>query len=302
MSRLLGRGLGVMLALAALVAAAPAHAQEPLNLLYFGNSFTQATCCGGTRSVPAVVFDLARAAGYPAPRTVNRSVNGQSLQWHIDNNASAINTGIPAGEDWDFVVLQDLSTMPTRLGSLSQHLSSTLDMYQLVADRSPDVVPVLYETWARGPGHSFYAGANPSFPGGPAEMQAELRDGYEQSTANINQAVGMDIARLARAGDAWEADDFWLGLYANDIYHANNRGVLLNGLVLYGTIYGDPTTSDIPLASVLNQLGLSAEDGARLTAVADSVLAIPEPSSGTLLLASFALAGRRRRARARRSV
>ncbi|TWT99987.1 hypothetical protein Pla108_09310 [Botrimarina colliarenosi] len=298
MFRLPSRGFGLALAIAALVAASPARAEDPFDIIYFGNSFTNATCCGSSRSVPDVISDIAVAAGRPAPRNVNRSANGQSLAWHLANNTSAINTAIPAAEDWDFVVLQDFSTAPTHIGNLSQHLSNSLAMYQAVANRSADVVPVMYETWARGPGHSYYAGANPTFPGGPAQMQQELRDGYQMSTANINAVVGSEIARLAPVGDAWEESGFPLNYYAGDIYHAQNRGTLLNALVLYGTIYGDSATADIPLTGVLSSLGLSAADGLLVTAAADSVLAVevPEPSCLVIVIgATLTMATRRLR-------
>ncbi|TWT86662.1 hypothetical protein Mal64_34910 [Pseudobythopirellula maris] len=269
------------------LAGSPRAAWAELNILYYGNSFTNATCCGGSRSVPAVVSDIAVAAGHPAPFQHNAAVNGQALSWHLLNNTAAIDSEIASGDDWDIVVLQDYSTSPTRLGNLSVHLSSTLAMYQQVATRSPGVRAVMYETWARGPSHSYYTGGSPAFPGGPAEMQAELRDGYLQSTANINATAGDGVALYAPAGDAWQAAGFASNLYAGDIYHANNRGSLLNALVLYGTIYGDTTTSDIDLSGVLSSLGLSTADGQTLTAAADSVL-VPEPTS--LVLAALGLA------------
>ncbi len=176
--------------------------------------------------------------------------------------------------------------MPTHLGNLSQHLSSTLAMYQQVAARSPNVTAVMYETWARAPGYYFYTGSNPSFPGGPVQMQQELRDGYQMSTANINAVAGSTVAKYAPAGDAWENAGFAANLYAADNYHGSNRGSLLNALVLYGTIYDDSTTSDIDLSGVLSSLGLSAADGQYLTSVADITL-VPEPSA--LVLAVLCL-------------
>lgn len=296
----LERAMSLTLALAALVAAAPSQAAEPVNLLWYGNSFTNATCCGGTRPVPAIFNDVAIAAGQPAPNSVNRSSDGQSLQWHLTNNTSAINTAIAADKNWDYVVLQDFSTMPTHVGNLAQHLSSSLGLYQAVAARSPDVTPVLYETWARGPGHSFYTGGSPAFPGGPAQMQQELRDGYNAAQANINASAGSGTALVAPVGDAFEEMNFALNLYAGDIYHAQNRGSLLATLVLYGTVYGDTTTSDIPLASVLTSLGLSTADGVAVAAAADAVLAVtvPEPTSVVMaaVLAAVSLGARRRRA------
>lgn len=273
------------------------NGEDVKDILWYGNSFTNATCCGSSRSVPNIVMDIAVAAGHPAPRNVNASVDGQTMQWHLTNNTARITNGIAAGENWENVVLQDYSTWPTHIGNLAQHLSSTLSMYQLVNTRSPGVVPIMYETWARGPGHSVYAGASPDFPGGPPQMQQELRDGYHLSTSNINNFVGANLAKYAPAGDAWQNAGFPLTLYASDIYHGQNRGSLLNALILYGTIYGDPTTSDIPLSSVLTTLGISAADGAWLTGVADQTLgAVPEPAAVLLVaIGLFAIGGVRRR-------
>lgn len=259
-------------------------AQEPKDILWFGNSFTTATCCGSTRTVPDVFRDIAVAAGHPVPLNRNASSNGRSLQFHLDVKTRIINSGIVAGGEWEHVILQDASTWPTHIGNLTEHLSSSLGLYQAVAEHSPNVVPVLYETWARGYPHPFYAGTTPDFPGGPKQMQQELREGYQMAVENINTAAGTDIAKLAPAGDAWELADFPGNFYdANDSthYHAQNRGTMLNALVLYGTIYDDPTTSDIDLSVVLASLSLEAADGQLLTGLADATL-VPEP--GTLML------------------
>lgn len=275
-------------------------AQAPKDILFYGNSFTNATCCGSTVSVPNMFRAVAVSAGQPTPRIINASVDGQTLQWHLTSASQLqrITTGIVAGEKWEHVVLQDFSTWPTHIGNLPQHISSSLALYQAVAAHSPNVVPVMYETWARGYGNAFYTGGAPSFPGGPTQMQQELRDGYQQSTANINSVAGSSIAKLAPAGDAWELANFPANFYGDGSYHASNRGSLLNALVLYGTIYDDSTVSDINLTSVLTPLGLTAADGVFLTSLADAVLApaVPEPGSLVLLFTSaLVFAGQRRR-------
>lgn len=291
---LLNRSVVVFALLVAVAASQPAIAQQPLDILYYGNSFTNGL--GSTASVPSLVSDIAVAAGFPAPRTINASVNGQSWAWHRQFNTGAINASIPSGENWDAVVLQDFSTGPTRLGNVAAHRSSGVSLYQAVAARSPNVVPVLFETWARGPGHSFYTGANPSFPGGPAEMQAEVRNGYNLTQLDINAAAGADIALIAPVGDAWENAGFPSNFYSGDIYHAANRGTLLAALVVYGTIYEDSTTSDIDLTGVLSRLNLSQQVGTFLAGIADATL-VPEPAAGSIALLGLAFIARRARGR-----
>lgn len=269
-----------------------AHGQERINILFYGNSFTNGG--GGIRSIPTMVANIAKAAGNETPYTRNAAINGQSLQYHLNNNTQVITTGIRPGESWDAVVLQDYSTHPTHIGNLSEHISSSLALYQRVAQHSPDVIPVLYQTWARGYGDSLYGGASPAFPGGPAQMQEELSSGYQMAVDNINSTLGTSLARLAPAGDAWELANFPREFYGGDVtYHASDRGSLLNSLILYGTIYGDSTTSDIDLSGVLSPLGLSAADGERLTGLADTILArqvvVPEPGTACLALISLAV-------------
>lgn len=267
-----------------------ASAQAPKDILFYGNSFTNATCCGSTMSVPSIFQRIAFAAGHPLPRIVNAAVDGQTLQWHLTtpSQMQRITTGIAAGEKWENVVLQDYSTWPTHIGNLPQHLSSSLGIYQAAAAHSPNVVPVMYQTWARGYGNSFYTGGSPAFPGGPTQMQEELREGYQLAADNIDSVVGSSITKVAPAGDAWELANFPANFYGDGTYHASNRGSLLNALVLYGTIYDDPTTSDINLTTVLGNLGLTATDGAYLTSLADAVLAPAVPEPGSLVLVGVA--------------
>lgn len=290
------RSLGIAVAAIALFVAPGARAQQPYDILYYGNSFTLGQ--GSSATVPSLVSDLAVAGGFPAPRSINASVGGQSWAWHLQFNSGPINSAIPAAENWDFAVLQDFSTMPTRLGNVAAHRSSGVALYQAIAARSPNVVPVLFETWARGFGHSFYAGANPSFPGGPPQMQAEVRNGYLLTQGDINAAHGSPIARLAPVGDAWENAGFPANFYDTDIYHAANRGTLTAALTIYAKIYNDPTTSDLNLTGVLTRLNLSPAVGAFITSIVDATL-VPEPASGALAI--LALAAIHSRSRGKKS-
>lgn len=272
----------------------------PKNVLFYGNSFTLGF--GSTRSVNALFKDIAVAAGHEEPLVQSAAASGQDVEWHVANNTAAIFTLIPPDRDWDALVIQEHSTKLTRAyngapsfpASVDESKTNVVALHNIAKSRSPNVTPVLYETWARGPEHEFYSEPNKLFDD-PAEMQAEVRAGYDQLKTALDEAAGSETALIAPVGDAWEEANYD-NLHANDNWHAGNRGTLLAALTIYGTVYGDTTTSDIDLTGVLGSLNLNAADGAALTAAADAVLnPIPEPTSGVLvLLALFTPVSRRR--------
>lgn len=274
----------------------------PKNVLFYGNSFTLGF--GSTRSVNALFKDIAVAAGHEEPLVQSAAASGQSINWHLNNNTAAIFTLIPPDRDWDALVMQEHSTKLTEVFtgapayplSIEESKADVVALHNLAKSRSPDVTPVLYETWARGPGHAFYTGVDPDYSG-PSEMQAQVRAGYDQLKAALDDANGGETALIAPVGDAWEEANFDR-LHANDNWHAQNRGTLLAALVIYGTVYGDESIADIPLAGVLGSVNLTAVDGVQLAGAAEAVLApIPEPTAAALLLfgAAASLAGRRTR-------
>ncbi|MBN2448522.1 MAG: PEP-CTERM sorting domain-containing protein [Phycisphaerae bacterium] len=276
--------------LTVLFLAAPVEAEE-MNLLFYGNSFTMGSW--STRSVPDLVNDIAVAAGQQDPYVVMAAVGGWSLADHLASNTGVISTGIPAGETWDYVVFQDYSTRPTHIGDLAGHRADFVSMYQAVAAHSPAAQVIGFETWARAPGHEFYEGSPAEFPGGPPQMQQELRDGYALSTADVNTLAGVGTSQVAPVGDAWEYTG-WSNLHAADLYHANNRGTLLASLVIYGTIYQDDV-SDVDLTNVLASLGMPKPYGDYLASVADEFIVVPEPSTVLLTLAGLLVTRRRRK-------
>ena len=160
--------------------------------------------------------------------------------------------------------MQEYSTKPTHIGDPNGFRADALTFLGLVRGQSPGVRGVLFETWARGPGHSYYPG---TFPGGPAQMQQELRDNYELARQDLVAAYGADSAVVAHVGDAWEATG-WDDLHATDIYHANTRGTYLTGLVIFGTVYGEATTVGLPKLFA----SLTEQEATDLQAVADDYL------------------------------
>jgi hypothetical protein len=259
-----------------------ARADEPLTILFYGNSFTlgsgssEAEVLGG---VPGVVGILATAAGHADPNIENAAASGQTLTWHLTNNLAVISTPqdfvADPGFQWDYVVLQGYSTRPTHIGALNQFRTDLLALYGEVRSHSPGAGAILYETWARAPGHEYYSGANPSFPGGPAQMQEELRAGYREAEQDIDITLGADRAWVAPVGDAWE-DTGWANLHASDLYHANSRGTYLAALVIYGTVYSE---SVVGLPKVFGSL--TEQEAADLQAYADAVIPHPCGAAGS---------------------
>ncbi len=267
-----------VLALPAIICGTSA-AQGPKNLLFYGNSFTrgygstEAESFGG---VPEVVRQLAVAAGYPAPRIENAAVNNQTLAWHLSNNAGVITDPqdfqeVP-GFQWDAVVIQEYSTNPTSIGDPAGFRAAANALFGAVRSHSLAAKAILFQTWARGPGHYFYTDSPPLFPGGPAQMQQELRDNYELARQDLVAAYGPGSAIVARVGEAWQATG-WDDLHAADIYHANTRGTYLSGLVIFGTVYGRRTTLGLPALFT----SLTPQEAAALQSIADLHLP-PGPS------------------------
>ena len=240
------------------------------NVLFLGNSFTMGS--GGT---PYLVAEVARLAGQTPPNVNMRAAGGKTLEWHRQNSLEYIAKPTDffpeAGFQWDFVVMQEYSTRPTthpKTGNIAAFLRDAPGLYAEVAKHSPKVVPILQETWARSPKHSFY----PKGFKDPAAMQAQLRDSYAKAKAAIDQAIGQPITRIAPVGDSWELAN-WDDLHASDEYHANNRGSLLAALAMYATIYDDNTVSDIPeLAQLAKRLHIDPKTLPKLTAAVDAAL------------------------------
>ncbi len=260
------------------------------NILFYGNSFTL------QYDVPGTLAKLATSSNRTEPYVVRSLLEAQNLDYHIQNtrnNPAANVQALPSGQQFDFVVMQEESLKPTRLGNPADFKNDAVTLTQLVRDRSPGVTPILFETWARKPGSGVYSNsfANPS------DMQSDLRSSYYGAQAQINAAIGSGRTEVAPVGDVWESTGY-NNLHADyDDKHANARGALLASLTLYAQIYDD-SVSDISWNSVswwAAGRGIDAGQWSELTRVVDTkvfgfaraVSLVPEPA----MLLSVAVAG-----------
>ncbi|MGB5324437.1 MAG: hypothetical protein WBN40_03295, partial [Pseudomonadales bacterium] len=272
------------LLLAGLLLLLPGMALAQFNILFYGNSYTYEWTSSNPDlpAVPDLVKDIALRAGQASPTTAEVTYAAATLTGHANNN---VIPAPPGGETWDFVVMQDRSNYPLSTsppGNLTSHLGGAVALYNDVAaggspqivTPSPNVIPVMFQTWAREQSNSEYYGASGYFPNGnPSQMQAELQSGYALAANAIDNNAGSAITLIAPVGDGWELAN-WANLHDPDTSHMNARGRLLSALIIYSTIYNDDT-HDLYLAgsldTLLTGLGLGSTDGNFLTTISDTI-------------------------------
>jgi hypothetical protein len=253
--------------------AATVKAEEPLRILFIGNSFTI------RGPIPEVVRDLAMNAGWAAPDVRQATVSGKTLEFH----SSYIPTLADIDEGgWDYVVLQEYSTRPTdNIGDPEAFKFYATFLYDRVKLSSPDAQIILYETWARHEDHDFY----PDSFEDRDEMQEQLNYHYHDCAdnyipANSTAAIKTDV-RVARVGEAWHVNYhnrldglYNVMLHSDDLYHGDINGQYLSSMVIYSTIYHRMVIGLNPL------LGISEADASYMQDICDAVTGETIPQVG----------------------
>lgn len=184
-----------------------AEQDRPLSVLFVGNSYTF------YNDLPKLVQRMSVEAAQPRPLQVRDvTFGGASLQAHWQRGE--VQKTI-ASQHWDYVVIQDFSTMPVDNPDL------TREYVRLVAAaaRKAGAQPILYLTWARQ--------AKPA-------MQAQL-DSVYTDLANETHAL------LAPVGQAWKralSTSPQPQLFVEDGSHPSFAGSYLAASVFYSLIYG----------------------------------------------------------------
>ena len=180
--------------------------RKATRILFIGNSFT------GRNGLAKMLAEMA-ASGRP-PRAVETELvlaNGMALKTHWQRGAAleAIR-----GAQWDFVVLQEQSTLPLK-NRAKMHEYITLFDREIREHRAK---PVLYMTWARQ---------------NAWERQDELSEAY----TSIGRTLG---AIVVPAGVAWQKaldQSTGLVLHDRDGSHPNPAGTYLAACVFYATLF-----------------------------------------------------------------
>jgi hypothetical protein len=134
-------------------------------------------------------------------------------------------------QHWDYVVMQEHSMQTTRPEWVNAMLGAMTQWNSAIRARGGK--PIVYETWARAPGSSWYSTPGLNF-GSPEEMQKKI------DTVTNDIAVQIQ-APVVAAGDYWakcskepQAPQF----YSSDGTHASIAGSYLNALLIYKQVSG----------------------------------------------------------------
>ena len=259
--------------LLALLACTPFADAQGKNVLFYGNSYTYYVWGYG---VPEVVELLAIEAGHPAPTIESSLTGGGTLPYYASDpqQIAAISNLLPAGQQWDAVVMQGHALGATNgVGfNVNDFLAGAQGIMTNVRAHSPTAKAVMYQTWASAWGQMYYPVPWPT----PMDMHDEIRGNYRLAVDNLNNAFGVGSAANAAAGDAvalLEWDPMW---YEADLFHPSPSMILLAAMCIYTTIYQEPVcgiepTFDPPgpLAAALLAQGVDQADWDLLSGLAD---------------------------------
>jgi hypothetical protein len=264
-----------LLCLCALVADAslPAKADD---ILFFGNSFTFGASVPGLSDhggVPKMVEAIARAEEHHMA-VASLSAPGVDWSWHLAQPATA---AALSSKVWTWIVLQDYSTRPTRMGNVPQFMRDGAIFSDRIAQHSPRAGIVLYETWARPPGDFYKTSGGRQFPG-PDDMMADLHRSYGalgNKLAAMNAHRPVRVAQVGTAFARCHAEFPAIPLDAADHHHATQEGYYLAALVIYETLYHG-SVHNAPTTFFQGVVAVSAKEAGELQRIAEEV-AIPSP-------------------------
>jgi hypothetical protein len=233
----------VILAVAAGFSFAPIDARPAppqTRILFLGNSYTY------FNNLPGILVKLAAARGKKVD-VLMHAPGGWRLKdhWEKGNGRAALRE-----QRWDFVVLQDQSTLGTNFYVDGKPRVSSDEMFRPHADqwtaevRKAGAVPIFYLTWAR---------------------KASPQDQAALNSAYIRAAKASD-ARVAPVGTAWarvRREDPTIDLFLPDGSHPSPAGSYLAACTFYAALFNE---SPVGLPATIDGAPVNPETGVTETA------------------------------------
>ncbi|MDT8070850.1 MAG: hypothetical protein ROO76_22030 [Terriglobia bacterium] len=193
-----------------------AYEKESLRVLFIGNSYTY------FNNLPEMFARLAEAGHQKKIVYEMQARGGLSLKDHWNRTATR---NALANEKWDYVVLQDQSTLGNNFyfegkrRIFSDELFHTYAVDFANAIKDAGAIPVFYLTWA-----------SKTVP----ENQAALNAAYMRVTRETKGIV-------SPVGIAWaevEKEEPSINLFYRDSSHPSPAGTYLSACVFYATLFG----------------------------------------------------------------
>ncbi len=183
-----------------------------------GNSYTFGNGLG------QMIEDLS-ASGGKNVTVSTRAVGGWWLRDHVNSPET---TDVIRNGEWDYVVLQEQSVVPSveseRINSMNPSMRSLNN--SIVA---ADAQVVLFLTWGRANGFSEVG------HGSYGSMQAAVTTAYEK----IADEVGGIVAPVGEVWKEFRTDHPTVALYQADGSHPTRAGSYLAAVVFYTVLFGE---------------------------------------------------------------
>ena len=149
--------------------------------------------------------------------------------------------------DFDYVFIQEQSIRP--ITAYSTFRTTAEELVDLIHSYCPNAKVILYETWARENGNSFYT-ENPTYT--YKSMQKELCDAY----TNVGTDLGLKVSYAGVGFYISHESNNGIQLYQSDLTHPSPAGTYLAALIHASTIYGfNPNKVDYVPSFTITQGG-----------------------------------------------
>lgn len=213
----------------------PGQAEEPVRILWIGNSYTY------VNDLPKMVAELAKAGGQSPVVHERETPGGCSLQKHWKDGKALAKI---QARKWDYVVLQDHSLGPIQNPAELADFAKKFD----AEVKKQGGKTLLYLTWAR---------AN------APENQEKLSKAY----LDLGREMSTQVAPVGMAWEKALAADKGRVLHQPDKSHPSAAGTYLAACVFYATLFGK---SPEGLSGKMG--GLADDEARKLQAIAWQVV------------------------------
>ena len=278
------------LALLALAVSSPAWAEQPQQILFIGNSFTQGANSAVLRYRPDSVTDLNGEGVGGIPALFARFAEQAGLEWSVTHELRGGSTlGFHLKEKralidrpWDVVIMQQYSTLdpdkPLDATETRRNADRLSDMFTAA---NPQVRAYLMATWSRA--DQVYRSEGHWYGKPIGQMATDLRRAMDQVDRESDTIDGVipvgeawNRAMAAGLADAnpYDGRDYGkIDLWSYDHYHASAEGSYLEALVVFAQVTGYDVRRFGDGEKAAHEIGIEPKNAGRLQQVAMEQLA-----------------------------